>query len=64
MWKLDLPVKCIYKYICDKYINAYIDIYDHIYIHTYIYTEREQIVLVGLSEGTMGSGRGKENVRE
>jgi hypothetical protein len=38
-----------------------------IYIHKYMhkYSEREnKIILVGLSEGTMGDGRGKENVRE
>jgi hypothetical protein len=58
MWKLDLLVKCIYKYI-----------YDHIYvyrdIHIHKYNEREnKIVLVGLSKGTMGGRRGKEDVRE
>jgi hypothetical protein len=41
--------------------------YDHIYIHIYIiiiYIMREQDCISGLSEGTMGGGRGKENVRE
>jgi hypothetical protein len=33
--------------------------------HTHIYSEGEhKIVLVSLSEGNRGCGRGKENVRE
>jgi hypothetical protein len=37
----------------------------HTHTHTYIYSENEnKIALVSLSDGTMGGGRGKENVRE
>jgi hypothetical protein len=58
MWKLDLKVKCTHKYTCDHMYVVYI-------IYMYIYNEREnKIVLVGLSKGTMGCRRGKENVRE
>jgi hypothetical protein len=53
------------------HINTYMIIYTYIlyiyiYIHTHtrIYSEREnKIVLLGLSEGTMGGGR-RKNVRE
>jgi hypothetical protein len=56
MWKPDLYVKCIYRYI-----------YNHICIYTYIYTVRDRenkIVLVSLSEGTKEGSRGKENFRQ
>jgi hypothetical protein len=39
--------------------------YISIYICIHLYNEREnKIVLVDLSEGMMGGGGGKENVRE
>jgi hypothetical protein len=46
------------------FINVHINIYDHLYVHICKYTEREEkiIVLVGLSEGTMG--RSWERERE
>jgi hypothetical protein len=51
--------------ICGSYtyrLNGCIDVW-YIFIHTYI--EREnKIILVSLSEGTIGDERGKENVRE
>jgi hypothetical protein len=37
----------------------------YIYVYVYMYVQREnKIVLVGLSERTIGGRRGKENVRE
>jgi hypothetical protein len=49
MWKLDLYI----------YLDTYM------YIYTCIYSEREnEILLVSLSEGTIGGKRGKENFRE
>jgi hypothetical protein len=57
MWMLDLQGKCIYR----RYMIA-----TYIYIlYMYIYSEREnKVILLCPSEGTMGSGKGKENVRE
>jgi hypothetical protein len=61
-----------YAYKLNVYINTYITIlyiYMHMciytYTHTYTYNESDnKIVLVGLSEGTTGGWRGRQNVRE
>jgi hypothetical protein len=53
----------LHIYVC-MYIYIYIYMCIYIYIYIYIQWEREnKIVLVSLSEGTMGGGRGKENVK-
>jgi hypothetical protein len=57
----------IFFLICERYkLKVYVNTCMIIYIYTYIiiYIMREQDCISGLSEGTMGGGRGKENVRE
>jgi hypothetical protein len=46
-------------------LNIYTNTYMIIYLYIHRHSEREnKIALVGLSEGTMESERGKENARE
>jgi hypothetical protein len=45
-------------------LNVYVNTYMIIYMYTNIQWEREQDVLVGISEGMTGGGRRNENVRE
>jgi hypothetical protein len=57
MWKIDLKVKCIHKYINDlthTCMHIYVCVYTN--IDTYIHGERENmIVIMGLSsKGTRG----------
>jgi hypothetical protein len=56
MWKLDLQVICRYKYM---YYHMYLSLNLSISI-----VRENKTASVGLSEGTIGDRKGKENVRE